>query len=406
MKVLQLCSKSPYPPHEGGPIAMNNISQGLIEKGHHVKVFAVSTKKYPISLDKIPSEYISKTDFEFEFIDTSINAFDAFINLFSKKSYNISRFYSKVFENRLIEILKKDTYDIIQFESIYLAPYLPVVRQNSKARCVLRSHNIEHFIWKRLAEGTINPLKKLYLSYLTIKLKRYELSILNKFDAIVAITEIDAEFLKSAGAKIPIESIPVGIPKQQVIYRKPEFREFPGIFHLGSMDWLPNQQGIRWLITEVWPKVIKKHPDLTLHLAGRNMPQWLINFGSANIIIDGEVKNAIDYMSSKSIMVVPLLSGSGIRVKIIEGMACGNTVITTPTGAEGIECTNGNNILIANSAVEFSEKISLCINNRDLCNKISENAIHLIRIKYNNVVITEKLITFYRILLLNKSRIL
>lgn len=405
MKILQLCSKSPYPPIEGGPIAMNNITQGLLDKGHHVKVFTISTKKYPVQLDKIPQEYIVKTNFEFEYIDTTVKVIDALLNLFSKESYNISRFYSEIFENKLIEILKKDTYDIIQFESIYLAPYISTVRKHSKGRCVLRAHNIEHFIWKRLVDGTINPLKKMYLSYLTKKLERYELSILNEFDAIAAITNHDSDFFKNNGAKVPIEAIPLGIQKKQIIFRRPEMREFPGIFHLGSMDWLPNLQGIRWFINDVWPQVLRKHPDATLHLAGRNMPNWLKTSATKNILIDGEVPNAIDYMGSKSIMIVPLLSGSGIRVKIIEGMACGNTIITTPTGAEGIDIKNGENILIAESAEKFAEKISLCIDNRELCNNISENALNLVRSKYNNVVITEKLITFYRILLLNKHEI-
>lgn len=404
MKVLQICSKSPYPPSEGGPIAMNNITQGLIEKGHHVKVFTVSTKKYPVQLEKIPSSYIKKTNFEHVFIDTSVTLLKALANFFSPNSFHISRFYSKKFEARLIEILRLNTFDIIQFESIYVAPYLAVVRKFSKAVCVLRAHNIEHLIWKRLTEGERKPLRKLYLGYLTAKLKRYEFFILNNFDGVAAITQVDADFFINSGVKTNVTSIPFGIPIQQIVYRPIENRTFPGIFHLGSMDWLPNQEGIHWLINEIWPKVIARNPDAELKLAGRNMPEWLLNSGTESIKVIGEVENASDFMNSNAIMVVPLLSGSGMKVKIIEGMACGNAIVTTPVGAEGICVQDGNNIFIAQNAEEFAEKISYCISNKDICSKIGFNAYQLIHENYNNLVITNRLITFYRLLMLGRKK--
>ncbi len=404
MKVLQICSKSPYPPSEGGPIAMHNITQGLLEKGHHVKVFTVSTKKYPVQIEKIPTAYINKTEFEYEFIDTSVTLFKAFLNFFSPNSFHISRFNSKKFEARLINILKKNEFDIIQFESIYVAPYLDVVRKFSKAVCVLRAHNIEHLIWKRLTDGSTNKLKKLYLSYLTVKLKRYEFAILNAFDGIAAITQVDADFFINSGVKVPISSIPLGIPIQQIVYTPIEKRTFPGIFHLGSMDWIPNQEAIKWLIDDIWPRVLEKHPNVQLSLAGRNMPDWLVNSANDSIKIIGEVQSASDFMNLNTLMVVPLLSGSGMKVKIIEGMACGNTIITTPVGAEGICVQDSENIFIAHNAEEFAEKISYCISNIDICRKVGFNAYQLIHENYNNFVITNRLITFYRLLMLRKKR--
>ncbi|MCD4790404.1 MAG: hypothetical protein K8R37_10415, partial [Bacteroidales bacterium] len=192
MKILFLCNKSPYPPKEGGPIAMNANIEGLLNAGHYVKVLALNTNKYFIEKKEIPEEYQEKTDIEFIYKDLSLKPFDAVLNLFSKKSYHVERFISKEFEKKITETLRRDEYDIVQLEMLYMTPYLHIIRKNTKAKIVLRAHNIEHLIWDRITYTTKNPLKKLYLGYLTRKLKNYELSCLNHFDGIATISKKDA----------------------------------------------------------------------------------------------------------------------------------------------------------------------------------------------------------------------
>jgi hypothetical protein len=172
MKILILCNKSPYPPKEGGPIAMNAIIEGLIEAGHQVKVLAINTNKYFIKENDIPESYRQKTGIETVYIDLSIKPLDALLNLFSKDSYHVQRFISKEFEKKLISILQNDTFDIVQLETLYISPFIETIRENSKAKIVLRAHNIEHLIWERVAEISSNPLKKLYLKHLAKKVKK------------------------------------------------------------------------------------------------------------------------------------------------------------------------------------------------------------------------------------------
>src|SRR5580693_8877194 len=119
MKILQVCNKVPFPPKDGGCIAMNNITQGLIEQGHKVKVLAINTEKHFTDIETLPNEYRSKTNMEAVFIDTKVKVIPAFLNIFTNESYNISRFYSKEFEEKLINILKNETFDIVQLESLY-----------------------------------------------------------------------------------------------------------------------------------------------------------------------------------------------------------------------------------------------------------------------------------------------
>jgi len=142
LNILVICNKSPWPAREGGPIAMNNIIEGLIDAGHEVKVLALNTNKYHVEVDDIPAAYRNKTKIELAYIDLSIKMLPAFLNLFSTKSYHVERFKSKAFEKKLIKILQATAYDIVQIELLYMSPYLDTIRKYSNAKIVLRAPNI------------------------------------------------------------------------------------------------------------------------------------------------------------------------------------------------------------------------------------------------------------------------
>lgn len=395
MKILQITNKVPFPPLEGGSIAMNMITQGLLNDGHSVKILTMNTSKYTVEINLLPDSYKKATAIEAVFMDTRLNSLNALINLlFTNKSYHIERFISHEFESKLIEILKKEKFDIVQLEMLFVTPYIDVIRKYSDAKIVFRAHNVEHFIWSRMAESCKNPLKKYYLSVLVRRLRKFEILQINKVDGIAAISSTDVEYFRSFNCNVPITDIPVAVEIKNCI-DSTILPEFPGLFHLGSMNWLPNAEGIRWLLQNVWPKVHLAHPNLKLYLAGRNFPSWLIENEYAGVEKIGEVLNAETFMLSKQVMLVPLLAGSGMRVKIIEGMALGKTIISTTIGAEGIACEHGRDILIANTPEEFVSAIELCVNNPVLCKEIGDNARALVKNNYDNKVVTQKLLNFY-----------
>jgi glycosyltransferase involved in cell wall biosynthesis len=398
MKILQICSKIPFPPKDGGSIAMNILTHGLINAGNTVHVLAVNTPKHFIKDDDIDPVYRKKTSYRSVFIDTSIKPVDAILNLFSSESYNIIRFYSKDFEKVLIESLQSEAYDVIQLETLWVTPYVDVIRKYSKAKIVLRSQNVEYMIWERLAADAANPLKKMYLKLLAGRLKKYELSLLNKYDAIATITELDTVVFKKMGCTIPVIHVPFGIDLEK--YKMDDSAlEKPSVFHIGAMDWRPNADGINWFLKNVWLDVVAKNPSVKLYLAGRNMPDWLVNLKMENVVIEGEVPDSHAFINSRSVMIVPLTSGGGMRVKIIEGMAFGKTIISTAVGAEGIEYEKGVNLLIANTESEFVDAINTCLNNTSFSDSLGKNARALVEAKYDNQIICNKLSAFYLSLL-------
>ncbi|MFH1118461.1 MAG: glycosyltransferase family 4 protein [Bacteroidota bacterium] len=401
MKILLLCNKSPWPPLEGGPIAMNAMITGLLSAGHQVKVLAVNSNKYSIGTDAIPEAYRLKTGIETVYIDLKVKPLPALLNLFTGKSYHVERFISESFKLALTSILKKEKFDIIQFETLFTSPYLPLIRNLSDARIVLRAHNIEHLIWQRIAAGCWNPVKKIYLSHLARTLKQYELDTLKKVDGVVAITEKDAGFFRSVAPGTEVISVPFGIQStgsDNTITIKTD-EEQPTLFHLGSMNWIPNQEGIGWFIRRVWPQIAEKFPELRFHLAGREMPQWLKSLHKKGIIVDGEIPDAVAYMQSHTIMIVPLFSGSGIRIKIIEGMLAGKAIITTEIGAEGISFTDGVNLLIANDEDGFIQAVERCLKTPGLIEELGKNAKNHVKQVHNNGHLMEKISDFYHLLM-------
>jgi glycosyltransferase involved in cell wall biosynthesis len=397
MKILQVCSKTPYPSKDGGSIAMNIITEGLIANGNQVTVLAINTPKHFIRDEEIDPTYRKKTAYRSVFIDTTVKPFAAFLNLFSSRSYNVTRFYSSHFEKVLTELLSKENFDIVQLETLWVSPYVEAIRKKSSAKIVFRSHNVEFMIWERLASISKNPLKGMYLKLLACRLKKYEVDMLNKYDGIACITDLDASVFKKLGCKVPIIHIPFGVNLPD--YKPVESGvEFPSVFHIGSMDWMPNEEAIKWFLTTIWPKIQLKYPNLNLYLAGRNMPDWLLEFKMKNVIVEGEVRDSLEFINSKSIMIVPLQSGGGMRIKIIEGMALAKTIISTSIGAEGIAYENNVNLLIADTEEAFEEAIARCVTDQTFSETIGRNARTLIETKYDNRKICERLFGFYQTL--------
>lgn len=372
---------------------MNNITTGLLEAGHEVKVISIVTNKHPYKKDEIPSAYHKATRFQPVFIDTSVNIVDAFSNLITADSYNISRFFSTDFDIALSKLLKKEKFDVVILESLFTTPYLATIKRFSKSKIILRSHNLEYIIWQRMARGTGNKFKRAYVNLLARQLKEYEFDVMNNVDGIAAISQNDELKYKRAGCKKPIRTISFGIDIK-AYQVQPEKIVFPSVFHLGSMDWTPNQEAMQWFLEEVWPKVINVMPDLQFYLAGRSIPEYFYNNKFPNTHVIGEVFNAIEFMNSKSIMVVPLLSAGGVRVKIIEGMALAKAIVSTTIGAEGISIKKNQHILIANEAEDFANKIIGLARDREKTEQLGRNARLLAENKFDNTVLSRDLINF------------
>ncbi|MFZ4521049.1 MAG: glycosyltransferase family 4 protein [Bacteroidales bacterium] len=394
MKILQIAHKPPWPPVDGASIAMYNLCRGLVSNGHQVHVLAMNTYKQYCDISKVPEDFRTNARYTLVDIDIRIRAIPALLNLFSGKSYNMVRFDTSEVRKTLDEILSRTEYDLVILESLFSTAYLDLLRKRFPGPVILRSHNVEFNIWENLTNNERNPLKKWYLKLLTHRLKRYELETLSKVDFISSISEPDMDAFRKSGCTTAMEYVPFGINFNDEVYKSwspPEKEEFV-FFHVGSMDWLPHQEAFRWFLSEVWVPFSKQHPEAVLHLAGSKMPGWIAEGNFPNVITQKGYVNGHEFMKKKAIMVVPSFSGSGIRIKIAEGMAMGKVIITTSNGAMGIPATNNENIFICDDRAAWIETLGKCMDNPELTKAISRNARQFAEREFNYLASAKKLV--------------
>ena len=393
MKILQVSHRVPFPLNEGGTIGIYNYTRGFSEAGHEVTLITLNGTKHRIDKKAALNELSKYAKVHLFDINTNLNPISAFLNLFTTKSYNASRFYSEKFKKLLKNILLADSFDIIQVEGTFVAMYCNVLRQNSISPIILRQHNVEYQIWQRLATNEKNSLKRWYLTLLAKRLKAFEKEILNKFDALVPVTIDDGILFKNLGCTKPIFVSPAGI---DIAYWQPSINANPfHVFHLGSLEWMPNVEAVLWFIKEVWPLILAIDKRFKLFIAGKNMPDFLRKMQIENVIMAGEVEDAYDFVKDKAITVVPLLSGSGIRLKILEAMAASKLVISTSVGAQGIDYISGKHLLIADKPEEFVNYFMAISSNSEIFNSVRQNGAELIKSKYANQAVIQNLLDFY-----------
>ena len=397
MNILLLCNKPPYPPKDGGAFAVLNMATDLVHLGHSVTILAVSTQKHTTRPDQIPAAISQLIDFHFVEINTEISLKAILLNLLlSQTPYIADRFKSDQYRDELIKLLQQKEFDIVQLEGPYLSHYIPEIRNYSKARLSYRAHNIEHEIWKRKARIELNLIKRIYLFILARRIRRFESALINQYDLLVPITQRDLDTLTRMGNTKPACIAPFGINLDS-ISKLTVSPMYPSLFYLGALDWMPNQEGLKWFIQKVWPELHQKYPALEFHVAGRNAPEFMIRlFQQPGIRFHGEIDKSAEYLQKWAIMISPIFAGSGMRVKIVEGMALGKVIVTTTIGTEGISTTHQKNIFIADSREGFIKYLSRLIDNKELFEEVSNNAILFSQQHFDNKKIIQELSRFYQ----------
>lgn len=410
MNILIVCNKFPYPLKDGGAIATFAMIKGFAQAGHSVTVAAINTKKHYYNVETLPEDVRKLAGFHAVDVDTTITISGTLTNLlFSKQPYTATRFFIPQFADLLKDLLTNNQFDVIQLEGVYMCEYIDILKKNKYSQAAnrksqithhtsqiaYRAHNVEYEIWERLYKECSNPLKRWYLKNLAQRVKNYEYTQLNRYDSIVPITERDAQKYNEMGNTQPACVTPTGFDNDQ-IHALPSHEKAVSLFHLGSLEWLPNQQGLLWFLQHCWSDLHREFPHIVLRIAGRNAPQHFIDaVQKPGVEFCGEVPDAQQFMSENTIMIVPLLSGGGMRIKIVEGLAYARAIVSTHIGAEGIDAEKYNAICIANSAEEFTAALRNLLQNDNKRKQLETNAIDFVRNHFENGVLIQKLLEFY-----------
>lgn len=404
MKILVLSSKFPYPLKDGGAIATYNLLSGMSRVGYEINLLTFNTKKHYFKPEDFPKDKIPSLTIHTIEADTSPKVFSAVKNLlFSIKPYIQTRFNNTRFRKKLGNLLQNNTFDIIQIEGLYLLQYVPFIKAKSMALIAYRAHNIEHEIWSNLSENEANFFFKIYLTILSKRIKKYEQAIINQYDLLIPISNHDAHFFKESGNWKPVHVSPVGFDRSSNMNLS-DNEHNKEIYFIGSLDWLPNREAILWFIENCWFELKKQHPDLKFFIAGRNAPENFVKkIQYEDIIYKGEIENVLNFIKGKRIMIVPLLSGSGMRIKIIEAFMQKKAVVSTKLGAIGTKSIDNKHILIAKTAREFIDKIGSLLQNEIMYQEIINNAHILVSENFDIFEISKSLAQFYSEQIINSK---
>ncbi len=385
MKILIVSSKFPYPAKDGGALAIKNMCEQLAKRGHKIKFLAVETDKHPVT--EVP--VIENIDFETVYVNTNLKLIQLILNLlFSTLPYIAVRFFSAALEAKVTEALKKETYDWVLLEGLYVAYLIEVIKRVWKGKIIVRAHNVEHKIWERKLAHEKNLFKKFYLKSMVKRLQKYEIKKLSETDWILTITPEDSEIIKELGINTETYVVPFGIDTEN--YQAADLND-TNLEFIGALDWMPNEEGLLWFLDNVWSTL--KNTHLKFFVAGRNATQALSEKlkGIPSVEFLGEVDDAQKFILSHGVFIVPLLTGSGMRVKIIEAMALGRLVISTSIGIEGIDAVPGEHFVLADSPEEWITAIKNITSHQELARNIALKGKNFVEKHFSNEIIYEQL---------------
>ncbi|MES2799523.1 MAG: glycosyltransferase family 4 protein [Bacteroidota bacterium] len=357
----------------------------LQHNNYSIDHFAISTEKHPF----VANQYPPSVKVDHQFISTKVNTVGALGHLVTGKSYHLSRFYQEEVMETLSNLMTEQEYDVVILESLFLATYVEFLRNKTKAKIIVRAHNVEHQIWTTIAENTSSALKRWYLTKAAKSLKKEEVQLLQKVDGIACITQNDLALFEQLQLQKKMTVIPFTLPTQE---RKSDYSP-NDFYHLGSMDWQPNIETVDILVHRIFPQVRAQKASAKLVLAGSKM-NVQDYAGLTNVSALGFLDELPTFYASVGVLLSPTQSGSGIRIKIAEALSFGIPVVTTPQGAEGLLENSGT--FIAKNDEEFIAKAIELQSNALLRQEMGEAAQQFIQQHYSKESVSLKLDAFLR----------
>ena len=355
MKILFITPKIPYPPIDGHKKSMWGVIKYLSLREHEIKIVCYGQNE---NYDKIKNEILKYAGCTVLKIQTRNSIQGVLKNFFSRVPYNLSKYKRKELGEYLSDHLSLEKYDIIHVTNSHMGWVIDVVKKHSSAPIVLRQENLELMIMQRYYLNQKNIMLKSYAFLQFKKFLKYEPGLCSKFDLCFMMSQEDEGHLKELNPNVKTSVIPLGIEEELLEIKKNETIPF-SIVHIGSLKWYPNLDGFIWFINEILPIVLQSCPEAKLFLYGGGLPESIVlppNI-SDHVIVKGFVEDIWEELKDKSLAVIPLRIGSGIRVKLLEMLAVGMNIISTSLGKEGINVIDGHELLVADSSKDFAEKI-------------------------------------------------
>lgn len=392
MKILFLTQVFPLPPDSGGKIYTLHEIRALARE-HEVSLLTYvrpgDDEKYIKELEKICCRVKTVKMVRNKFS----NIYDAAKALITNKSFIIQRDYRHEMQKVFDEEVRNFAPDVVHIDHLQMAQFADM---KAGYKTILSNQNVEAMIVKRIAEAADNFSPKRIYGYIEWKkLFKYELDTCKNCDVVITVSDEDTKIFKKHLPDSNINTIPIPVDME---YFKP-VAAFPGkdnILSLGTMHWPPNVDAMHYFCESIFPIILKKRPNAKLIIAGQKPVSSIRALACDNIDVTGYVADAREISAESDVFIVPLRSGSGMRVKILNAFAMGLAVVSTTIGAEGIGCKHGEHIIIADTPQEFADAVCHLLENPQKAKEIGKNAYKFVCDNYSSEIIEKKLLSLYK----------
>lgn len=380
MRILWLKTELLHPVDKGGKIRTYYMLREL-KKTHHVTYLTLDDGTAAPDALARAEEYCHQVVTVPHVVSEKLSAtfyWELAKNLLSPMPYALEKYRSPVFERALSDYLTNGLVDLVVCDFLSPAINVPV---SLSCPALLFQHNVEALIWQRHAEVQTHPLKRRYFEMQWRRMAAFEAAACRRFDAIVAVSPEDREAMERLYQVRHVADIPTGVDLE---YFRPK-HDLPvepfNLVFTGSMDWLPNDDAMRYFAEDILPLIRRTIPDVSLTIVGRKPLPRLVELSRRDprIVVTGRVEDVRPYMERAAAYVIPLRIGGGTRLKVFEAMAMEKPLISTSIGVEGLPVADGEDVLIADSPHAFAESVVRLLKEEAFARQLGQRAAAKVR---------------------------
>jgi polysaccharide biosynthesis protein PslH len=380
MHILWIKTELLHPVDKGGRIRTYQMLRSLARQ-HEVTYLTLDDGTAAPDAKARATEYCSRVE-SVPFAPPAKGSLGFFLaligNLASSLPYAIARYDVPALRDRIRAICKERDVDVVVCD--FLAPSINVP-DDLGVPVVLFQHNVEAMIWQRHADVATHPIKKAYMHEQWRRMKRFEAAECRRMASVIAVSPQDAAVFRRDYGVTDVPAVPTGVDTDFFV-RQPDVPRTPGsMVFTGSMDWMPNEDGIAWFVESILPRIRAAVPSAALTIVGRNPTPTVRALQSVErgVAVTGSVPDVRPYLASHQLFVVPLRVGGGTRLKIYEGMTMGLPTVSTTIGAEGLPVVDGEHLVLADDPDTFARACIALLTDPARCATMGNAADHYVR---------------------------
>ncbi len=393
MNILFVTKELPHPVNNGHRMRSINILKGIAE-GNTIDIVCmgqedqmseakVALKSYYRNLIVVPM----RPD------DLPYKLWTLIKSIFSYRAYSVLLRHCQKMRTLIEELCENNNYDCIVSDGIHMMVNIP----NTGTKTILSEHNIESMIIKRYAD-VATGIKKWFADFEHRKMSSYEELTWARSDAAFVCSEDDKKYVCEVMPSDEVFVVPNGVDVDNYEIRKGVTKVANSLIYTGLMGWAPNEDAVCYFAEEIYPLIKKEIPDARFSIVGKGPKERVMALANKDrsIHVTGFVDDIQKYMCEADVFVVPIRIGSGTRLKILEALSLQMTIVSTSIGCEGIEVTNGENILIKDSPQGFADAVVDVFKNRDKYKDLGVNGRKLVEKKYSWTKVRQDLSEYLR----------